>query len=223
MGFFDDIGAGLKVFAGTVGSVFQGAMQIGQGILSGFEGGGPLGGIIGGVTSAIPAVSGTVERIGGYIHNAQHPDAQTVIDHLAPLHAVKPMIQSIQNLSSDAPDSVKDMALTGAKFDDGLKKTGSVVSAVKLAGGTPLTSHLSHSMSSAVVSEVQKRTGFNPIMTNKLMNPALKGASMLSSTNAHANTVKNLVNYAGAESQSMLHLADRIANPVSNQIIVGSG
>ena len=221
MGFWSDLWDGIKFTAKTTGQILEAGLKTAGEAAAGFEAGGPVGAAIAGMTGGISNISTAASRIKHYADEAMHPNMGTIAAQVKPGAGMVPLNQSLQNLTADAPDSVKQMAVSGARFHDGLAKTGSVVSAVRMAGGTPITQHLANGASSALISEVSKRTGFDGRRYQQLQNPAMRASQMLPTTSAYHGHMQDMLRHGGAEAVAVKHLARSVQNPAPTQMIVG--
>jgi hypothetical protein len=227
MGFWNSLWSGLKLagqsFAATLEGGFtavKGAVEgASTGASAGGEFGGILGGIVGGVKGAIDGVSTTVNRIKHYAHEAEHPNG--IAAAVKPLDGVKTMTDAVNSAKPGAPDTVLDVARTGAKFMDGAAKYGDLVAASKHAGATPITKHMGHNISRSVVNEVAAQTGFRGDLHQLLHNPVTRSANTLPTTSAWHDSMQDVVHHGGAEAAAVKHMMVAKGNPATQQVIVG--
>lgn len=234
MGFWNTIWHGIKTAGKVVVDVGRAGYNVAKATMDGIsagtpffgpEFGGVIGGIVGGVTAGIDNIHGLINRLPYYEVEFTNPDgsgnAKAVADSVKPLRPVLAMQNSMSALTRDAPPSVVEAARVGARFFDGVRKHGDVVAAAKLAGATPISKHLGNSISRAIIGEVGARTGFHADRHMLLHNPATVAANMLPETSAFRSRVNDVLHHGGAESVAVKHLAQRVANPVPAQMVIG--
>lgn len=194
MGFWHDLWHTIKQVATLGYDVLKPVISWGKDVAQAAEGG-PIAAAMMAVTSGIKNVESGINRFKEDWDDITGPnngtgsglsnDINAIRGSVSPHAGIGMMTDALRNVSPDAPDSVKRMAAAAAKFHDGLSSYGDIDAAIKAAGGTPITSHLSKGMSNTVVDHVRSLTGFNAYNATQ-RHPVFSQASMLPSTSAHS-------------------------------------
>lgn len=195
MGFFNSLWSGIKKAAGVVGSVLSGVGTVVAGALGGAEIGGPIGGLVGGVSTLIGTIEPTIKRVQHYINDDEAGSAGDLQATYQQLHGVmshKVLQNAMSSVTAKSPQVVKDIANIGASFHDSLAKTGDIVSAVKAAGGNPLSGHIADSMSNAIINEASRRGLGNQQIVQSLHDPVSRFIGGVSKSNSYHQRVKDI-------------------------------
>lgn len=223
---WDQLKWGFKIGGDLIYNMGKAAIGTTIAAIQGFESGGPVGAAMAGIPSAISGISTVASRIGSYFHEVDQqnnlPNNATVASVLHPIKPVNTMNSALQTATAQSPDSVQQIAGAAAAFHDGLAKHGNVVSAVKAAGGSPITQHLANNMSNTIVDNIQARSGFNARNAMRYGDSSMRSAQMVGTTSAFNAPILSYMNGGGAEALAMRNLAAK-GYGGAQDIVVGGG
>lgn len=175
---------------------------------------------------AINNISTTVSRVKHYAEGGTGDGVsgiQHMVDSVKTAQSVPILNDAMNSISATAPQSVKDLAVAGAAFHEGLMKHGSVIAAARHAGANSVTKHLADGMSSAVLDHIRSKTGMDMRMHQILGNPVTSQANMLSSLNVHRGAANDMLHNGGAEAAAMQVLGANGAGITPDALIVQGG
>lgn len=232
MGFWNDVWRTIKQ-VGTLGyDVFKPVVMTLKDVVAGEASGGPLGAAMAGLTSGIKNISTGVSRFkadweditqNNGTGSGLSDDISGIKSSISSSAGMGMLTDSLKNVSAGAPDSVKQMAVAAAKFHDGLDKHGNIDAAVRSAGGTPITSHLSRAMSNTVTDHVKSVTGFDAYNAAR-RHPVFGQASMLPSTSMFHGDLMDSLQSSTPERMAVQYVTNLRQNASANPgVVSGSG
>lgn len=211
--------------------VFRPVVDTLKDVVAGAESGGPIGAAIAGLTSGIKNISTGVSRFkADWEDITQNNGTGTGLSDA--ISGIKSSVSSsagigmltdaLSNVSANAPDSVKQMAVAAAKFHDGLDKHGNIDAAVRAAGGTPITSYISRAMSNTVADYVKSTTGFDAYNATR-RHPVFGQSSMLPSTSMFHSDLMDSLQASTPERMAVQYVTNLRQNATNPGMVTGSG